>query len=70
MPLDTSAAVAGASTTLQGMFSGLYHGQPGAKAFRRYLSENAVGPDVSVEVLRHARDAMRARQQRPMAAAE
>ena len=49
---------------------GLYHGQPGAKAFRRYLSEHAVGSDVSVDVLRHARDAMRARRQPPMAAAE
>ena len=49
---------------------GLYHGQPGARAFRRYLSENAVGPDAGIEVLRRVIAAMRARRRPPMAAAE
>ena len=40
-------------------FLGLYHGQPGAKAFRRYLSENATGDGVGIDVLRHAVEAMR-----------
>jgi tRNA-dihydrouridine synthase A len=33
---------------------GLYHGQPRARAFRRYLSENAVGPSATIEVLDRA----------------
>ncbi|MGE5513742.1 MAG: tRNA dihydrouridine(20/20a) synthase DusA [Bacteroidota bacterium] len=33
---------------------GLYHGQPRARAFRRYLSENAVGAAADVRVLREA----------------
>ncbi|MGI9426572.1 MAG: tRNA dihydrouridine(20/20a) synthase DusA [Hyphomicrobiaceae bacterium] len=41
---------------------GLYHGQPGARAFRRYLSENATGPDASIAVLQNAVQAMRQRQ--------
>ncbi|MEO0809203.1 MAG: tRNA dihydrouridine(20/20a) synthase DusA [Pseudomonadota bacterium] len=38
---------------------GLYHGQPGARAFRRYLSENAAGG--SADVLAHAARLMRQR---------
>lgn len=38
---------------------GLYHGQPGARAFRRYLSENASGG--SADVLAHAARLMRQR---------
>ncbi len=33
---------------------GLYHGAPGARAFRRHLSENAVKPGAGVDVLREA----------------
>jgi tRNA-dihydrouridine synthase A len=33
---------------------GLYHGQPRARRFRRHLSELAVGPDASLDVLRDA----------------
>jgi tRNA-dihydrouridine synthase A len=33
---------------------GLYHGRPRARAFRRYLAENAGGDGVGVEVLLHA----------------
>jgi tRNA-dihydrouridine synthase A len=33
---------------------GLYHGRPGARAFRRHLSENAVRAGAGVEVLRAA----------------
>ena len=33
---------------------GLYHGRPRARAFRRYLSENAIGEAASVDVLRRA----------------
>ena len=33
---------------------GLYHGAPGARAFRRHLSENAVKPGASADVLREA----------------
>ncbi|HEX6611116.1 MAG TPA: tRNA dihydrouridine(20/20a) synthase DusA [Hyphomicrobiaceae bacterium] len=33
---------------------GLYHGQPRARAYRRYLSENAVGERATVAVLRDA----------------
>ena len=40
---------------------GLYRGEPGARAFRRYLSENAVGEGVPVAVLDEATAAMRMR---------
>lgn len=33
---------------------GLFHGQPGAKAWRRYLSENAYKPEAGVETLEKA----------------
>ncbi len=33
---------------------GLYHGQPRARRFRRHLSELAVGPEASLDVLRDA----------------
>ena len=33
---------------------GLYNGRPGARLFRRHLSENAVRPDASISVLREA----------------
>jgi tRNA-dihydrouridine synthase A len=33
---------------------GLFHGQPGARAFRRYLSEHAVRDGAGIEVLREA----------------
>jgi tRNA-dihydrouridine synthase A len=33
---------------------GLFNGRPGARAFRRYLSENAVGEKAGVDVLREA----------------
>lgn len=33
---------------------GLYHGESGARAFRRHLSENAVGPDAGIAVLADA----------------
>jgi tRNA-dihydrouridine synthase A len=33
---------------------GLYHGAPGARAFRRHLSENATGPDAAWSVLEQA----------------
>ncbi|MEM7748964.1 MAG: tRNA dihydrouridine(20/20a) synthase DusA, partial [Pseudomonadota bacterium] len=49
---------------------GLFHGQPGAKAFRRYLSENATGDAAGVVVLRQAIDAMRDKRHRPAEAAE
>ena len=35
---------------------GLFHGQPRARAFRRYITENAHLPGAGIEVLRHARD--------------
>ncbi|MFV0294777.1 MAG: tRNA dihydrouridine(20/20a) synthase DusA [Hyphomicrobiaceae bacterium] len=38
---------------------GLYHGQPRARAFRRFLSENAVGPGATIDVLDQAIDVMR-----------
>ncbi len=34
--------------------TGLYHGQPGARSWRRHLSEAGIIPDASVEVLREA----------------
>ncbi len=33
---------------------GLYNGQPGARAFRRYISENAFDDDAGIDVLRQA----------------
>jgi len=33
---------------------GLFHGQPGARAFRRHLSEHAVRDGAGIEVLREA----------------
>ena len=33
---------------------GLFHGRPGARAFRRYLSENATRPGADVQTLRDA----------------
>jgi tRNA-dihydrouridine synthase A len=33
---------------------GLYQGEPGARKFRRHLSENAYRPDAGVEVLAEA----------------
>ena len=47
---------------------GLYRGEPGARAFRRYLSENAVGEGVPVAVLDEAIAAMRMRQVRQLRA--
>jgi tRNA-dihydrouridine synthase A len=35
-------------------FVGAYHGVPGARAFRRHLAENGVGPGAGVQVLRDA----------------
>jgi len=35
-------------------FVGAYHGVPGARAFRRHLSEHGVKPDADLEVLRDA----------------
>ncbi len=49
---------------------GLFHGQPGAKAFRRYLSENAIGDAAGMDVLRQAIDTMRNKRHRPAEAAE
>jgi tRNA-dihydrouridine synthase A len=46
---------------------GLYHGRPGARAFRRYLSENAVGASAGGDVLRHVASEMRALAARQMA---
>jgi tRNA-dihydrouridine synthase A len=38
---------------------GLYNGLPGARIFRRHLSENAVRPGAGVEVLRQAVELVR-----------
>jgi tRNA-dihydrouridine synthase A len=35
-------------------FVGAFHGVPGARAFRRHLAENGVGPGAGVGVLRDA----------------
>mgnify|MGYP003392793575 CR=1 FL=1 len=35
-------------------FVGAFHGVPGARAFRRYLSEHATRPNAGVDVLNHA----------------
>ena len=37
---------------------GLYHGRPRARAFRRFLSENATGADANVDILDQVIDAM------------
>lgn len=37
----------------------LYHGLPGARAFRRHLSEGAPGPGATIDVLREARYCVR-----------
>ncbi len=49
---------------------GLYHGEPGAKAFRRFLSENATGDGVSVDVLAMAIELMRERRTPSISAAQ
>jgi tRNA-dihydrouridine synthase A len=33
---------------------GLFHGEPGARAWRRHLSENATGPNAGIKVVREA----------------
>jgi tRNA-dihydrouridine synthase A len=48
---------------------GLYHGRPRARAFRRFLSENAVGASAGIEVLDAAVDAMRDASSREVAVA-
>ncbi len=42
---------------------GLYHGQPGGRLFRRFLSENAQGREAGIAVLERALAAMRDRHQ-------
>jgi tRNA-dihydrouridine synthase A len=37
---------------------GLFNGRPGARAFRRHISENAIRPDAGIGVLRDALAAM------------
>jgi tRNA-dihydrouridine synthase A len=49
---------------------GLYHGQPRARAFRRYLSENAAGDGVGVDVLLRAIELRRERRRPSLSAAE
>ena len=41
---------------------GLYNGRPGARLFRRHLSENAVRPEAGVSVLREALDFVKQRE--------
>ncbi len=41
---------------------GLYNGRPGARLFRRHLSEQAVRPDAGITVLREALDFVRRRE--------
>ncbi len=41
---------------------GLYNGRPGARLFRRHLSERAVRPDAGITVLREALDFVKRRQ--------
>jgi tRNA-dihydrouridine synthase A len=38
---------------------GLYHARPGARVFRRFLSEHAVGAEAGIDVLDRAIEAMR-----------
>jgi tRNA-dihydrouridine synthase A len=47
---------------------GLFHGVPRARAFRRYLAENAHLDDAGIEVLREARRVVAGRE--PAVAAE
>ena len=49
---------------------GLYHGRPGARAFRRHLSEHATGEAAGADVLRSVIDAMGQRAARVLDAAE
>ncbi len=49
---------------------GLFHGQPGARQFRRYLSEYATGEGVTVDVLVRAIELLRERQRRVREAAQ
>ncbi len=51
-------AVGGRLNSVTRHILGLYHGQPRARAFRRFLSEHAVGTRASVEVLDQAIEAM------------
>jgi len=44
---------------------GLFQGQPGAKLFRRYLSENAHKPDAGIETLVEAHNFIRNRRPDP-----
>jgi tRNA-dihydrouridine synthase A len=41
---------------------GLYNGRPGARLFRRHLSENAPRHDAGINVLREALDFVRQRE--------
>jgi tRNA-dihydrouridine synthase A len=47
---------------------GAFHGVPGARAFRRHLAENGVGPAAGVNVLRDAIALVRERELDPIAA--
>jgi tRNA-dihydrouridine synthase A len=49
-------------------FVGAFHGVPGARAFRRHLAENGVGPGAGVNVLRDAIALVRDREAEPIAA--
>ena len=49
-------------------FVGAYHGVPGARAFRRHLAENGVGPGAGIEVLRDAIALVEDRAMAPIAA--
>jgi len=46
---------------------GLFHGQPGARSFRRFLSQNATGANVSIDVYDEAAERMRDLASRPIA---
>ena len=48
---------------------GLMHGRPGARAFRRILTVEAIRPDAGLEVLDRAADAVREAETRREAAA-
>ncbi|HHN73221.1 MAG TPA: tRNA dihydrouridine(20/20a) synthase DusA [Thermopetrobacter sp.] len=47
---------------------GIFHGRPGARLYRRHISENAVRPGAGIEVLLTALDLVRARMARRSAA--
>jgi tRNA-dihydrouridine synthase A len=49
-------------------FVGAYHGVPGARAFRRHLAENGVGPGAGINVLREAIALVEDRAAAPIAA--